>query len=192
MNKLILVNKNNPLERKINEEIVKVPAEISTIPLTKPFYELEKETLEAFIKLRQDALKTNTILLVDDGYRTFENQREIYETIASSKGKEYADKIVAKVGESEHHTGLAIDLAVVKDGKILDDDESGEILEHIHPILYKYGFILRYPKEKEKITGYPYEPWHIRYIGKEEATIMHNKNIKTLEEYIDIKKHKNL
>lgn len=192
MDKLILVNKSNPLKKEKMDDIIEVPKEISTIPKTRPFYELEKETLKAFKNLRNEAIKQNIELLVDDGYRTFKTQREVYKNLTNSKGKEYANEVVAKVGESEHHTGLAIDLAVVKDGKILDDDESGEILEHIHPILYKYGFILRYPKEKEKITGYPYEPWHIRYIGKEEATIMHNKNIKTLEEYIDIKKHKNL
>ena len=111
-----------------------------------------------------------------------------YEKFSKLYGQEYADKTVAPVGCSEHHTGLAIDIGLKIDNKKIYDNEElmahESILLEIHSYLQNYGFILRYPKGKEYITGYPYEPWHIRYVGKFVAKIIENNNY-TLEEYLE-------
>ena len=183
MKKILLVNKKYPLKKELNINLKNVPRKIST-----DNYKLSEEALNHFINLRKELFQQKIEILLDDGYRSFKAQKLIYEKLKKEKGKEYANKIVAPIGTSEHHTGLAIDLTLKINGKVLETNE--ELFENInyfkkiHPILYKHGFILRYPKGQEKITGYPYEPWHIRYIGIESATDMKNKNIETLEEYI--------
>lgn len=101
-------------------------------------------------------------------------------------GKEYADSFVAPTGYSEHHTGLAIDIGIKINGVFLDynkmTEEEKNVYHEVHKHLKKFGFILRYPKGKETTTGYPYEPWHIRYVGKFIAKIIAEKNL-TFEEY---------
>lgn len=91
-------------------------------------------------------------------------------------------------GTSEHHTGQAIDLVIMKDNKwIIENEEllrENDIFERIHKVLKYFGFILRYPKGKEYITGYSYEPWHIRYVGEDIAMNIGNL---TLEEYLENK-----
>ena len=102
-------------------------------------------------------------------------------------GKDYALKTVAQPGYSEHHTGLALDLYLIKNGKDITENE--DMIKYtgtwakIHKKLAKYGFILRYLKDKEHITGYGYEPWHIRYIDNADAAkFIMSKGI-TFEEY---------
>lgn len=192
MNKyLILVNKQFPLEKEIEDELITVPKEFST-----GNYKLNKKAFNEFLKLKKEANKIGVDLLIDGGYRSFKYQIDLYEKFKKEKGKKYADKIVAKVKTSEHHTGLAIDLTLKINDKILEENdelfEKEKLFKKIEPLLSKYGFILRYKEGKEKITGYPYEPWHIRYIGKKYALDMQRKNINTLEEYIypDIYKEK--
>ena len=103
-------------------------------------------------------------------------------------GADYAAKTVAKPGYSEHHTGLALDLYLIIDGKDITENEDmiqyPEIWEKIHAKLADYGFILRYLEGREHITGYGYEPWHIRYIDDvETAKEIMSKDI-TFEEYL--------
>ena len=98
-------------------------------------------------------------------------------------GEAYARQRVAKPGYSEHQTGLALDLTLYDDqGDMVRDDDVdayGKLLPH----LYKFGFILRYPAGKESVTGYPFEPWHIRYVGIDAAREMYDAGW-TLEEYV--------
>ncbi len=103
-------------------------------------------------------------------------------------GEEYAKSIVAKPGVSEHHTGLALDLYLIVDGKDITQNEDlvqhSEIWAKIHAHLADYGFILRYLEGKESITGYSYEPWHIRYLDDAKiAREIMQKGI-TFEEYL--------
>jgi len=102
------------------------------------------------------------------------------------KGQEYADLASARPGHSEHQTGLAID--IMGSNEDYNKFEESVEFEWMKNNAHLYGFILRYPKGKENITGFKYEPWHYRYIGKKVATIIYNENI-TLEEYL--KKLKN-
>ena len=97
-------------------------------------------------------------------------------------GKEKADTYSARAGYSEHQTGLAIDLNSI-DMTFDNTDESNWLKDNC----YKYGFIIRYPNDKEDITGYMYEPWHIRYVGKNLANVLYNNgDWITLEEYYGI------
>lgn len=104
-------------------------------------------------------------------------------------GEVYTKRTAATPGFSEHHTGLALDLYLIIDGKDVDENEDmiqyPEIWAKIHEKLARYGFILRYLEGKEAITGYGYEPWHIRYIDSPEtAKEITDKGI-TLEEYLN-------
>lgn len=102
-------------------------------------------------------------------------------------GIDYARKVVAMPGTSEHHLGQAIDLIIKKDDRwiTLNSDllKEDKIFKRIHKSLKYFGFMLRYPKGKEKITGYQYEPWHIRYVGEELANEIGDK---TLEEFLGV------
>lgn len=184
MNKYtILVNKDN----KIKTNYLKNIKLISLKDINKKEILLEEETANAYKKLHTFLKKKGIEIGLDGGYQTIEYQQELKEQFIKQYGKEYANKFVAFPGTSEHHTGLAIDLSIKINGEY--DRDNNEINEHIEkyqeiiPYLAQYGFILRYPKGKENITGYPYEPWHIRYVGKIPATIMYENNW-TLEEYL--------
>lgn len=137
---------------------------------------------DAFLSLSSDAKAIGLNIYASSGYRSYSNQKYIYENYVSMDGKENADRYSARAGYSEHQTGLAIDVNTI-DMTFDNTSESVWLRENA----YKYGFIIRYPKGKEEITGYMYEPWHIRYVGKE----LSNKLYKggsyiTLEEYYGI------
>ena len=111
------------------------------------------------------------------GYRSYNTQKSLYNGYVSRNGQAKADTFSARAGTSEHQTGLATDVNSVSDS-FANTKEYKWLINNS----YKYGFILRYPKGKEFITGYKYEPWHYRYVGKDVAKIIHEKNI-TYEEY---------
>ena len=106
-------------------------------------------------------------------YRSYEKQEILY--ILNN------DQLTAKPGFSEHQTGLCVDISK-RDIGLTNELEYSLLYKEINKICYKYGFILRYPKNKEDITGYPFEAWHYRYVGKNIATIIYENNL-TLEEY---------
>lgn len=183
MKKTILVNKDNHIKDNYFNKVKLIETkDIDGINL-----EVEEETLNAFIDLKI-FLKTKGIEIgIDSAYRSIERQQELYDEFEKKYGKEYCEKYVAQPRTSEHHTGLAIDFNIMVDGKYLfDNDEcfkNTHLFENIHKYLKDFGFILRYPPKKEDITGYSYEPWHIRYVGKIPAQIIWNNNW-TLEEYL--------
>ena len=111
-------------------------------------------------------------------YRTdYKYQNTLYNNYVLRDGKEAADSYSARAGYSEHQTGLATDI-----NKVDTSFEKTEAFKWLINNAYKYGFILRYPKDKEEITGYNYEPWHYRYVGKEAAKTITQENL-TFEEY---------
>ena len=101
---------------------------------------------------------------------------------------QYVKDYVATPGFSEHHTGLAIDICLLIGDRIVNQRNdlfnNKEIFAKIHKSLANFGFILRYPEGKEKVTGYKYEPWHIRFVGKEVAKEIYHQGL-TLEEYLE-------
>lgn len=120
------------------------------------------------------------------GYRSYARQEQIYTNNVNTRGKDTTDLVSAMPGTSEHQTGLAIDVSTSAVGCTLEqnfgDTVEGKWLERN---CYKFGFIIRYPEDKTHITGYTYEPWHIRYVGKRLAKHLYKKEL-TLEEYYQI------
>ena len=138
---------------------------------------MRKEAADAFMKMVDAALLDNIILKNASAYRSFDYQVSLYDGYTKRDGVEKADIYSARPGYSEHQTGLCTDINTI-DASFHGTSESDWLLENA----YKYGFIIRFPKNKEKITGYKYEPWHYRYVGEKAAKIMY-KNGLTLEEY---------
>lgn len=172
----VLVNKNNQLPKDY------IPNNLEVLDV-KYAYEnkyLQREAKEMFEALSLDASLIGYRIVATSTYRTYDYQNDLYNFYVKDKGLEYADKCSARPGHSEHQTGLAVD--VEGSNASYDDFEEAIEFNWMKENAHKYGFILRYPKGKEKITGFKYEPWHYRYVGKEIATIIYNKNI-TLEEY---------
>lgn len=149
--------------------------------------EIEEKTYQAYLDLQKKLKEEENITIgICSGYRDEKTQQQIFSDFVSLYGEDYAKKTVAMVGCSEHHTGLCLDFSVFADGKFLvehsDIMEYLEDYEKISSYFSKFGFILRYPKDKEKVTGYAYEPWHIRYVGKSLAEKLYQEGL-TLEEY---------
>lgn len=136
---------------------------------------------DAFNKFREHALKDGYDFIIDSGYRSYEYQERVLKRYIKELGEKEALKRVALPGSSEHQTGLAIDVTVMRND-IYQNEMEEEEYEYLEKYMPKYGFILRYPCGKEGITGYDYEPWHYRYVGKELALYLTQNNL-TLEEY---------
>jgi len=197
---LVLVNKYSQLPDDW-EKNVKL---VSTKNAWDEDIKVETEAYEQFKKLKKDVEKDleeyNTTIELDSTYRSVKEQQELWDAWSKDpeKGLEYVKKFVAVPGYSEHHTGLAIDICLKKDGELIyDNDEmiaEREIFSKIHAKLSKYGFILRYLEGRDDTTGYAYEPWHLRYVGSSDiAKKIMDENI-TFEEYLgsieDIKVNK--
>ena len=182
---MVLVNKQSKLPEDWEKRIELVEV---TNGLDEK-YQVEKKTAEAYKKLREDLLKDDITIELDSTYRTVEEQQEIWDEFLEEYGEEYTKTYVAIPGTSEHHTGLAIDIKIIKDGIVIDDNDDmtneEEIFSKIHAKLAKYGFILRYPKGKEDITGYGAEVWHFRYLDNKDIAKEIMDNDLTLEEYLE-------
>ena len=137
---------------------------------------------DAYNVLKSDSSVLGLNIYASSGYRSYSDQKYIYDNYVRMDGMVKADTYSARAGYSEHQTGLAIDLNTVD----MSFDGTGES-NWLKDNCWKYGFIIRYPKDKENITGYMYEPWHIRYVGKELARVLYNNgNWLSLEEYYGI------
>ena len=183
---LILVNKQYKLPDDYESKVDLI--NVTNFLREEKTHQIERTTYEYFSKLKQKLFdEYNITIELNSVYRTVAEQQEIWDEFVREKGEEYAKKYVAVPGYSEHHTGLAIDICLIINGVIVDDNDEvivqKEIFDKIHQKLEEYGFILRYPLGKEKITGYNYEPWHLRFVKVENAQKIKNKGV-TLEEYL--------
>lgn len=189
MNKIdiynILVNKENSIPEKISEHVKLITFKDTN---DKEIF-IEEKTYLQYEKLKKYIYEEErTVIGIGNAYRTAERQKEMHQQFILWYGKEYADAIVAPVNHSEHQTGLAIDLKIYFEGEGFisnnrNFEKTRKVFEaKIHKHLYKFGFILRYPNNKENITKYPYEPWHIRYVGEKIAKKIYDEDI-TFEEY---------
>lgn len=144
---------------------------------------MRKQAAKALEKLFAGAEKKGYQLKGVSAYRSYERQKQIYNNNVRNKGTRKTDKVSAIPGSSEHQTGLSIDVSCSSVDCVLEKSfgktEEGIWLKNN---CHKYGFIIRYPKNKSKITGYSYEPWHIRYVGKNLAKYLFTNGL-TLEEY---------
>jgi len=174
---LMLTNKFNRLDNTYNSDnMVKVSNQYSY----GDDQLLTSDTYNAFVEMFNAAKKENLTLIINSSFRSYEDQEEIYNFYKETKGENEADRIAAKAGFSEHQTGMCVDIQTY--GSKADTFEEFDEFKWLQNNAYKYGFILRYPKDKEYITGYNYESWHYRYVGKEAATYIHENGI-TFDEY---------
>ena len=172
----ILVNKYYYLEEDYE------PDNLETI--SKRFalegMEMVSEAKNAFEDMAKDAEKEGLSIIAMSCYRSYNYQVKIYNQYVKADGQEKVDTYSGRPGHSEHQTGLAVD---VYNGKVnYTKFESTKEFEWMNEHAYKYGFILRFPKDKENETGYMYESWHYRYVGKEIANYIKENNI-SFEEY---------
>ncbi len=175
-NELMLINKFHKLDMTVKFD------DLKAIPLTYAYSKnvLREIALEKFIEMYNAAKSEGLSLIIAGSYRTYEEQQTLYDANANYGGVDYADQTSARYGHSDHQSGLAIDIA--KYGTLLINFETTNEFTWLQENAYKYGFILRYPKDKEYLTGFTYEPWHYRYVGIDAATAIYNEDI-TFDEY---------
>ncbi len=170
-----LVNKTHKMEEYFS--IVTYTSEYDT-----PNSNMEYETSQAWEELKKFARQKGYYVDIESAYRSIEAQQEIWDSYIKEN-----KQLVAEPGYSEHHTGLAIDICMKKDGVWLNElhPDLKECYAFLKEHCSEFGFILRYPEGKEAITGYGFEPWHFRYVGNPTlAKYIMNQNL-TLEEYVE-------
>ncbi|GFI55891.1 putative carboxypeptidase YodJ [Clostridiales bacterium] len=141
---------------------------------------VDDEANAALQKMFSAAKADGITLEIVSGFRSYDRQTQLYNNYVSRDGVAAADRYSARAGHSEHQTGLAFDLNSLEES--FGETKEGKWLkEHCH----EYGFIIRYPKEKEEITGYMYEPWHVRYLGEAVAKSVTESGL-CLEEYLNV------
>ena len=179
---LLLVNKEKKLGRLYVPRDLVYPVVLCDIMDDKKF--LRKKAARELEKMFFHAARDGIELVAVSGFRSYDRQKEIYDTSIRKKGKEYTDKYIAKPGTSEHQTGLAMDISSSEINYELEEEfENTKAGIWMRYNAWHFGYILRYPKGKSCITGYEYEPWHYRYVGKRTANLIHENDI-TLEEFI--------
>ncbi|RDY22666.1 D-alanyl-D-alanine carboxypeptidase family protein [Romboutsia maritimum] len=175
---IMLVNKNNSLpDGYVPKDLVKPNIKFIDSS-TEEEKQLNATVANAIEDLFSKAKEEGIIFLGTSAYRSYETQKEVYQSRVKSQGIIKANQYVAKPGTSEHQTGLCIDLTNKDRWFVEATKEATWLKENAH----EFGFIIRYPKSKEAITQKEYEPWHIRYVGKDIASDIYNNNL-TLEEY---------
>jgi D-alanyl-D-alanine carboxypeptidase len=183
----VVVNKQRPLN-----PLNYAPADLVTpnVPLRVPGNEsmqVRSVMVPSLEALFQAARTQGVPLMLSSGYRSYSYQVGLYNSYVKSSGQAAADNYSARPGHSEHQTGLAVDVEPLN--QKCDVDPCFANLPEgkwLAANAYKYGFILRYPADKVAVTGYSYEPWHIRYVGAALSSQLNNQHIETLEEFFGL------
>lgn len=174
-NILTIVNKTNALSQSY------IPDDLESVIDNKEQY-LRKEANDAYTELYNAAKKEGIELYTVSAYRSYEKQNYLWNEAVKQHGIAHASQYNAYPGRSEHQLGLAIDISNSLKNPLTDKIADTKIGNFLETRAYKYGFVLRYPRNKTYITNYAYEPWHIRYVGKDVAYTLYKQQI-TLEEY---------
>ena len=184
----MLVNKENLLSSDYYpEDMIEIHEPMGSKIDPTYINRLNKTAYINFKIMQQEALKQGFEIFVDSSYRSYEYQERVFNATALEKGLDHALKYVAPPGGSEHQTGLAFDVIFRRNNEMIEEQlEEDPEIKWLHENAYKFGYILRYPKGKEDITGFNYEPWHFRFVGLELAKKIHEEGI-TLEEYHSLK-----
>ncbi len=183
----VLVNKKRNLPNDYAPSDLEKLSEVPTVLENPEVNQLRSVAYEGLKELFKAASEEEGYeLYARSGYRSYNTQTSLYSSYVDSYGQTAADKYSAKAGQSEHQTGLSIDITCEAlnfrlDDTFVDTDEGKWVAENAH----RFGYIIRYPKGKEDITGYLYEPWHIRFLGKELAKEVYDSGL-TLEEYFEM------
>ncbi|MBP1939643.1 D-alanyl-D-alanine carboxypeptidase family protein [Phocicoccus pinnipedialis] len=180
---LAIVNRGETLEPSyVPDDLVTIEVPyVNEIPMVN---QLRNEASEALTQLFDDASKNGSTLYAVSGYRSYDYQAELYDNYVASHGEEVARTFSAPAGASEHQTGLAIDVTSEDVAYQLVDtfgntDDGVWLNDNAH----RFGFIIRYPYGKDRVTGYMYEPWHLRYVGIELSYALYESGL-TYEEYL--------
>lgn len=178
-----LVNKEYSLPSDYEPDDLVVPNIDFSIDYESEKKYLRKEAAEAIEQMFTAAANEDLKIVGVSGYRSYTRQKEIYEKNLKNRGTTHTNQYSAKPGYSEHQTGLVMDVSCESEGYDLqksfgETPEGIWLAENAH----NYGFIIRYPEDKSEITGYAYEPWHLRYVGVPMATYLTENNL-TLDEY---------
>jgi D-alanyl-D-alanine carboxypeptidase len=183
----VVANKKRPLPTGFVPNDLTVPKIPLRLEETAEEMHISKKISGSLEQMVGAAKQQAVDLMLASGYRSEAYQRQLYNGYVKSDGQAYADISSARPGTSEHQTGLAVDFddskRTCETQQCFGDTPAGKWLAQN---AYKYGFIMRYTADKQSVTGYEYEPWHFRYVGKELSTEMHNKNISTLEEFFGL------
>ncbi|WP_404451065.1 D-alanyl-D-alanine carboxypeptidase family protein [Virgibacillus necropolis] len=181
---LVLVNKSHALPSDY------IPNDLIAPNVRFPFTQdlpkryMREEAAHALEDLFKASDKAGLNLYAQSGYRSYNRQETLFTSYVARDGEEAANKYSARPGESEHQTGLTMDVTSPDinfnlNTDFADTDEGKWVKAHAH----EYGFIIRYPEDKVALTKYQYEPWHLRYVGKKVATVIHEEDI-ILEKYL--------
>lgn len=175
------MNKIRPLGSTYVPATVPVPVSHTNPPL------LRRAASTAVVAMFAAARRDGIDLASNSTYRSYLDQRSVYDGNLKTLGRAAADRLTAHPGCSEHQTGLAIDIGP-ESGQCSLEVCMGELPEGrwLATHAWRYGFLLRYPADKVTITGYQYEPWHFRYLGTALATELHRTHIATLEEFFGL------
>ncbi|WP_161879756.1 M15 family metallopeptidase [Alkalibacterium sp. MB6] len=179
----VLVNKQHPLSDSYEPDdlvLVEVPTVLESVEIRQ----LRQVAADSLKEMFDAAEEEGIILLARSGYRSYHTQVQLFNNYVEQHGEEAANRYSARPGESEHQTGLAMDVTSESVAKELTEafgetEEGLWVKENAH----HFGFIIRYPEGKESITGYIYEPWHLRYLGQELATAVYDSGL-TYEEFL--------
>lgn len=180
---LLLVNKKHPIDEAYRPKDLK-KVKYGAPDRAEETHYMRAEAAAAFQHMVEDAAKDGIELKMTTAYRSYDFQKMLFESYVEKEGEEKANTYSAKPGQSEHQTGLSVDVSSPSVDYQLSNDygktKEGEwVAAHAH----EYGFILRFPKGKEDVTGYQFEPWHLRYVGLLAAKEIYEQKL-TLEEYL--------
>lgn len=182
----VIVNKQRPLKADFAPSNLTTPNVAINTAKSQEENSLRADIAPKVVALFNAAQQAGHTYILASGYRSFKLQNTYYTNYVATSGQAEADRFSARPGTSEHQTGLALDVATVDRIHYLDqafgEDAAGRWLaDHA----FEYGFIIRYLPGKESITGYMYEPWHIRYVGESLAKKLYERN-QTMEEYFHL------
>jgi zinc D-Ala-D-Ala carboxypeptidase len=182
---LVVANKGRSLPVDYVPEDLVEPNVPFTFEEDVPKKLMRKEAAEALEAFFEQAEQENITILAQSGYRSYETQQAVFASNAERYGsEEEANKVSAYPGESEHQTGLSMDITSPSvEYQLIEAFGSTIEGKWVAENAHKYGYIVRYLEGKEHITGYQYEPWHLRYVGKETAAVIFEQKL-TLEEYL--------
>ena len=182
----VLVNKTRTLPASYAPEDLVTLEDLPTVLVNPEVNQLRSPAYQALKELFNAAQEeAGYYLYARSGYRSYSTQEALYSSYVENHGQAAADKYSAKPGQSEHQTGLAMDITCQAlnyqlDTTFAETEEGKWVAENAH----RFGFIIRYPKGKEHITGYNYEPWHLRYLGTDLATEVYESGL-TLEGFFE-------
>lgn len=179
---LVLVNADNPLPEDL----------VPNLKTIQGNFKLEEKAADAYLEMKAAAKEDGISLLVASAHRPQSTQERLYKNkVQQFINQGYSEKdaavvaatIVARPGTSEHNTGLAVDIVTPQFQRLIEAFAETDAAKWLAANAHKYGFVLRYPKDKQEITGIVFEPWHFRYVGLEHAQIMYDNSL-CLEEYL--------